>query len=206
VETLDATTAPVNGAAPHAPQPEPAAVARPPGADGTVRGSTSTAKGAAPLTLDELRAIPEAQRTRAQKRRLTTLDNERRLAERRAARAAKKAEPAPTAAGAEQSDEDRDDEQRKHETGGFWRLTLRVVGLVLWPFGYKLDDLTEKECAQDVALLLPLVKRHRWLDVLIRYAAVPYLLVERVVLKVRRREEEKPATTDAKPPPRKAAA
>jgi len=41
-----------------------------------------------------------------------------------------------------------------------------------------------------VALLAPLARRHKWLDVLVRYAALPYLLAERVLAKAKRRESK----------------
>jgi hypothetical protein len=150
--------------------------------------STVTEGGAAPLT--------PYQRRKAKQDELKKL-----AAERRAKREAKKAEKggakAPAAPADEVDDEDRDDDQRKRETSGAWRLTLRVVSLVLWPFGYRLDPLTDKEAAEDAGLLLPLVRKHRWLDALVAYAALPYLLAERVALKLKKREAEKKET--AKP-------
>ncbi len=95
-------------------------------------------------------------------------------------------------------DDDRDDAQRARETGGAWRLTLRLVGWCLWPFGYRLEPLTDKQVAEDTALLAPLARRHRWLDLLIRYAALPYLLVERIVTQLRRREKDKAQAPAAK--------
>lgn len=100
------------------------------------------------------------------------------------------AEPAQPA---EETTEEWDEAQRAREAGGFWRLTLRIVSLCMWPFGYRLDPLTDKECAEDVALLAPLASRHKWLEVMVRYAALPYLLVERVATKTKKREPPKDA-------------
>lgn len=177
----------VNGAAPAAEQPPPSAEASEPTAKPT--------GGAAPLSLEELRAIPEGERTARQKRRLSLLEKAAAAEARRAKRAAKAAAAAPAPAKEKpdaDEDDDRDDAQRARETGGAWRLTLRIVSLILWPFGWRLEPLTDKECAEDVQLLAPLARRHRWLDMLIRYAALPYLLVERVVSKAKRREAEQP--------------
>jgi hypothetical protein len=144
---------------------------------------------------DELLAAPDDQLGPGQRRRKRNLERARAAEKRRADRAAKKgtkpaaaAEPKPAADDDQVDDDDRDDEQRAREVGGFWRLTIRLVSLLLYPFGWRLDALTEKECNEDVLLLAPLAKRHRWLDILVRYAALPYLLVERVISKARRRE------------------
>jgi hypothetical protein len=190
----------VNGAAPL--EPTQAAAAAPPSSAG--EPTTRAPGGAAPLTADELRALPESQRTPQQKRRLSMLERKAKADAARAKRLAKKSAPAAAAPAAKDDDDEldedeRDDAQRERETGGFWRLTLRVMSLLLWPFGWRLEPLSDKECAEDVALLAPLARRHAWLDVLVRYAALPYLLVERVVSKAKRREPEKPP---ASPPPK----
>lgn len=181
----------VSGAAGTAPPTEPPTLPQ-----GTASGEGAATR-AAPLTLDELRAIPEGDRTPAQRRRFKTLDKLDKARRRKEARDAKKggapaAAPAAQAAQADEDDEERDDAQRERETGGAWRLTLRIVGLLLYPFGYSLDALTDKECAEDVKLLAPLARRHRWLDLAIRYAALPYLLVERIAGKAKKRPEAKP--------------
>jgi len=112
----------------------------------------------------------------------------------RARREAAKSKPdageAPAAA--EPTLDEWDEKQRALETGGAWRLALRIVSLCLWPFGWRLDALTKEECAADVALLAPLAGRHRWLELTIRYAALPYLLAERIATKAKRREPKKP--------------
>lgn len=130
-----------------------------------------------------------AQLTPYQKRKARQEQREREAAEKKAAREAKKAGKAPTSSS--------DEKQRARETGGFWRLTLRIVGLLMWPFGWRLEQLTAAECAEDVALLAPLASRHRWLEVLIRYAALPYLLVERMATKAKKREPAKTPPKDA---------
>lgn len=175
MELVPDTAAPVSGAQPT--DPTPGAQAAPggdaPGASG----------GAAPLT---------PYQRRKEKERRSAAEAAARKAKREAAKAGKaggKSEPAQKSTDA--ADDDRDDAQRERETGGAWRLTLRIVGLLAYPFGYRLDPLTDKEVGEDVKLLAPLARRHLWLDVAIRYAALPYLLVERVVTKLKKREPEK---------------
>jgi hypothetical protein len=119
----------------------------------------------------------------------------KKAADARARREATKAgKPRPAAepeGAAEPTLDEWDEKQRTLETGGAWRLALRIVSLVLWPFGWRLDTLTEAECAEDVRLLAPLASRHRWLELAIRYAALPYLLAERIATKAKRREPKK---------------
>lgn len=183
MENLATTPAPASGTASPGPQTEAAAAAAPTPATGGV--------------------APDAAKTPYQRRKEREAERTRKAAERRAAREAKKTKPAAAADDADDDqaddDEGRDDAQRARETGGFWRLTLRVVSLLLMPFGYRLDPLTDKECAEDVALLAPLARRHRWLDVLVRYAALPYLLAERIAGKVKKRDAD-PAKTPTAPP------
>lgn len=189
----------VNGAAPSEPTSQAASAVAPPSSpDGSESAPSPASGGAAPLTVEELRAIPERERTPRQKRRLALLEKQAKAEAARARREAKKAAAAPAAPAPAAStpapvvEDERDDSQRARETGGFWRLTLRVVSLLLWPFGYRLEALTAKEVDEDVQLLAPLTKRHRWLDVLVRYAALPYLLAERIAGKVKKREPAKP--------------
>jgi hypothetical protein len=177
----------VNGAAPAEPTQDAPAVAQPSSADGVASAQTSANAGAAPTTTE----TPYQRRKRVERERAA--EAEKRKADRAAKRAAKGAAPAQAAKPTEQTDDEWDEDQRRRETGGFWRLTLRLVSLALWPFGYRLDALTDKECAEDVALLAPLAGRHKWLELLIRYAALPYLLAERIATKFRKREPEKPA-------------
>ncbi len=179
------TPAAANGAAPPTDLDVPA-VAPPDRGDQATSGEGGAAPSATPY----------------QRRRQREAERKRTAAERRAKREAKAAtkgtEAAKAAEPAQAADDDRDDAQRAHETGGAWRLVLRLVSLVMWPFGYRLEPLTDKECAEDVRLLVPLARRHLWLDLCVRYAALPYLLVERIVAKTRRRDTE----TDAKEPPK----
>lgn len=168
------------------------AVAPPSSTDGPEASPSSPANGdAAPLTPYQKRKQREKERKE---------EAAARRAKRDAAKAAKtKAAPAAEAAADQDDEDERDEAQRARETGGFWKLTLRVVSLCLYPFGYRLDPLDKGEVAEDVALLLPLTRRHKWLDVLVRYAALPYLLAERIAGKVRRRDEDQKPKGAAKP-------
>ena len=141
--------------------------------------------GAAPVQLSgyKLRKAREAEKQR---------EADARKAKREAAKSGK-SKPAAESKGdaAEPTVDEWDEKQRALETGGAWRLALRIVSLCLWPFGWRLDALTTEECAADVALLAPLAGRHRWLELTIRYAALPYLLAERIATKAQRREPKK---------------
>jgi hypothetical protein len=141
--------------------------------------------GAAPVQLSgyKLRKAREVEKQR---------EADARKAKREAAKAGKSKPAAESrSAAAEPTVDEWDEKERAREVGGFWRLVLRIVSLCAWPFGYTLDQLTDKECGEDVALLAPLAGRHRWLELTIRYAALPYLLAERIATKAQRREPKK---------------
>lgn len=203
--TLEAGAA----AAPAPPDAPPSpSSASSPAVTGPAASSPASSGGAPPTRIPKdpaaalafLRAVPDAARTSYQRTKLRELERwDKRERRKAAAPSSTKAPPAKVAAA--EPAEELDDAQRARETGGAWKLALRIVSLLLWPFGYRLESLTDKEVDEDVALLVPLTVRHRWLEVIVRYAALPYLLVERVVTKVRPRAAASSSSASSSPAP-----
>lgn len=186
----------VNGAAPAAESMPPAQTppAPPPSSgDAPAASPSKPTGGAAPLTLEQLQAIPEAQRTPYQKRKLRELEIKRAADERRQKREAKKVKAAPAAAApaAAELDEDaRDDKARAREAAMFWRFVFRLVNLIVWPFGFRVEKLAPAEAAEDAEYLVPLARKYRWFDVAIRWAALPFVLLERLTAHLKKRDTQ----------------
>jgi hypothetical protein len=178
----------VNGAAPAA-EPAELPPASPLSSSEAAPAQPPASAGAAPLTPYQKRKAKETAAAAA------AAERKRKRLE----KAAKKpAAPAATAPGKktdpEDEDDERDDAARAREAALFWRFVFRVVNLCAWPFGYRVDKLEKDEASEDAAYLVPLARRYAWFDATIRWAALPFVLAERIASHVKKRDQAKGAT------------
>jgi len=117
------------------------------------------------------------------------------------AEAKAKAGPAPGEAKAPAAAADagpaRTDADRVADTAHFLRgVFMPVLSVLALPFGYRLRlaDFTAEKATDDAAAWLPIVRRYRWLDLVVTWAALP----SRIVARVRELAERRPPL-EAKP-------
>ncbi len=162
--------------------PPPDAAPAPPATPETGPAEPVEPTPSAPSTAYQRRKQREAARLAAA---------EKRRAAREARKAGKPAAEAKPDAPADLEEPDRDDKQRRREAAMFWRFVGRVASMLAWPFGYTFERITAAEAQEDAEYLVPLAVRYRWFDVAIRWAAIPFVLVERLSSKLKAREPAK---------------
>lgn len=114
------------------------------------------------------------------------------------AEAEKKAAPAPATKAAAlaaplQLEADRTDTQRVADAANFLRgVLMPIIGVLAFPFGYRLRlaDFSPEKAREDATAWVPVVRRYRWIDLVITWAGVPARIVSRVRELAERRTNE----------------